>query len=126
MYMENEKETCETLNEKFQSMFVQNEIFRDPDTIRIPENTIEQHIEVSRDEVKQMLLELRKVKAVGPDGVSPWVLRECAPELSFPLQLIFQTSLCTRVVADMWKKVNIVPIYKSGSREDPSIIDLYH
>ncbi|XP_069158324.1 uncharacterized protein [Procambarus clarkii] len=108
---------CETLNEKFQSVFVQKEIFRKPDTIRIPENNIE-HIEVSKDEVEKMLKELNKNKAVGPDGVSPWVLRECSHELSILLQLIFQAFLFTGVVADVWKKANIVPIYKSGSRED--------
>ncbi|XP_069169369.1 uncharacterized protein [Procambarus clarkii] len=117
-FTEDEKEMCETLNEKFQSVFVQNEIFREPDTIRIPENNIE-HIEVSRDEVEKMLKELGKNKAAGPDGVSPWVLRECASELSIPLHLIFQASLCTGIVADGWKQANIVPIYKSGSREDP-------
>ncbi|XP_069178524.1 repetitive organellar protein-like [Procambarus clarkii] len=56
-FTEYEKEMCETLNEKFQSVFVQNEIFREPDTIRIPENNIE-CIEVSRDEVENMLKEL--------------------------------------------------------------------
>ena len=64
-FMENEKERFETLNEKFQSVFVHNEIIRQPDTIRIPENNIK-HIEVSSDEVEKMLKELGKNKQLAP------------------------------------------------------------
>ncbi|XP_069157007.1 uncharacterized protein [Procambarus clarkii] len=115
---EKEKEMCEMLNEQFQSVFVQNEDFIEPDRILIPEQTIE-HIEVYQNEVEKLLKGLGRNKAVGPDGVSPWVLRECATELSIPLQLIFQTSLCTGTLADVWKKANIIPIYENGSREEP-------
>ena len=48
----------------------------------IEEGEILNSISVSRTEVLKKLKELDIRKAVGPDEISGWVLRECAEELS--------------------------------------------
>ncbi len=41
-------------------------------------------------------------KANGPDEISNWVLKECAEELSKPLQIIFQKSLNQGKLPEIW------------------------
>ena len=57
---------------------------------------------------------LRKVKktASGPDDISWLVLKEFAAELAEPVTHIFNLSLETAVVSDIFKKANIVPVAK--------------
>ena len=66
-----------------------------------------------------MMLKLDKRKAVGPDGVSGWILRECAEELCYPLTKIYEASLNQGKLPQKWKMANIVPIFKKGDTEDP-------
>ena len=62
---------------------------------------------------------LDKRKARGPDEVSPWVLKECAEELSLPIFMIFTNSLEQGKLPDIWKSANITPIYKKGNKSNP-------
>ena len=41
----------------------------------------------------------------------------CAKELSIPLAYLFNLSLKSGKVPDLWKSANITPIHKSDSRE---------
>ncbi len=59
---------------------------------------------------------MNKQKARGPDEISNWILSECAEELCKPLQIIFQSSIEQGKLPDIWKKANIVPLYKKGNR----------
>ncbi|CAH1246075.1 Hypp7649 [Branchiostoma lanceolatum] len=51
-------------------------------------------------------------KAVGPDGISPRIIREFACELSEPLCDVMNTSLCQGEVPDLFKDADVVPIPK--------------
>ncbi|CAJ1079927.1 hypothetical protein NFI96_007151 [Xyrichtys novacula] len=52
-------------------------------------------------------------KAAGPDGVCPWLLRDCAAELCQPLHKIFNLSLQLGRVTALWKTSCIVPVPKT-------------
>lgn len=78
------------------------------------------HTQVTEGEVCELLKELDVRKAHGPDGVSNWVLKECRNQLVARIGDLITTSLQQGQVPRDWKRADIVPIYKSGNKEDPS------
>ena len=69
--------------------------------------------------VAQLLRELSPHKACGPDGLSARILRECAEELAIPLDIICRLSVRSGVFPSIWKRTNIIPVYKKGSKKLP-------
>ena len=65
-----------------------------------------------------MLEDLEDDKAMGPDEVSGRLLKVCREELIEPIYDI-SCSLETGEVPVEWKRAEVVPIYKSGSKEEP-------
>jgi len=63
-------------------------------------------------------------KAPGPDGLHPCLLKNCANTLTRPLFLIYSQSLENGKISSEWKKANIMPIFKKGSKATPVISDL--
>lgn len=59
--------------------------------------------------------EVRAEKAVGPDGVCLRLLKDCAAQLSEPLQWIFNRSLQTGEVPVQWKTSCLVSVPKVGA-----------
>ena len=59
---------------------------------------------------------LKTASIFGPDKIGPRVLQEAADVLCAPLSVVFRRSLEEEVVPDDWKKANITPIFKSGSK----------
>lgn len=56
---------------------------------------------------------------MGPDGLHPRLLKQCASQLTYPLYIIFKSSITHGCVPDDWKVSHVIPIYKKGSRSDP-------
>jgi len=77
-------------------------------------------IRFSYQQVRDRLLKLKMYKSPGPDGIHPMLLNNCADAVAAPLSVIFQKSFDERKVPDSWKLAIISPIYKKGSRSDPS------
>ncbi|CAM5167636.1 unnamed protein product [Natator depressus] len=65
--------------------------------------------EVVRDEHKSM----------GPGALHPRVLKELADVIAEPLAITFENSWRSGEVPDDCKKANVVPIFKTGKKEDP-------
>ena len=59
-------------------------------------------------------------KAPGPDGVSPFLLKRCAGELSKPLTHIFQQCLSSSTWPTAWKEARVTPVHKKKDKGDPS------
>ena len=74
---------------------------------------------VSSDLVKDYLEGLDVSKSAGPDDLHPRVLRELAGVIVEPLARLFEDSWCSGQVPEDWKRVNVVPIFKKGRREEP-------
>lgn len=56
----------------------------------------------------------------GPDGVPSSFLKKLGHELAFPLSILFNGSLSSGIFPVVWKSSHIVPIFKSGNRNDVS------
>ena len=42
-------------------------------------------IKISKIEIEEMMKELDEIKAIGPDGVSEYILKECKQEMAEPI-----------------------------------------
>ena len=53
-------------------------------------------------------------KAIEPDEIPAYFLKEFSNEIAQILTLIFQCSIQQGTLPDEWKTVNIIPIFKKG------------
>ena len=67
-------------------------------------------------DVYKVLSSLDVNKAIGPDAISPRILKECAAELAPSISQLFNFSLDHGKLPSVWKSANVVPIHKSGER----------
>ncbi|CAH2320194.1 rna-directed dna polymerase from mobile element jockey-like [Pelobates cultripes] len=74
---------------------------------------------LTQDKVLQQLKKVNINKAPGPGGIHPRVLKELSVEISEPLFLIFQDSFLSGSVPEDWRKADVVPIFKKGSKSLP-------
>ena len=73
-------------------------------------------VKTSESEVKGLLLKVNENKAVGPDNISPRLLRQCADELAGPLATLFNHCLQTSTWPKAWRTSNVVPVHKKGGK----------
>ena len=70
--------------------------------------------------MKRILCSLDTSKSVGDDNVSPRVLKSCASALCGPLFALFRRICNTAIFPSSWKISRITPVYKKGTRSDPT------
>ncbi|KAK3098188.1 hypothetical protein FSP39_017040 [Pinctada imbricata] len=81
-----------------------------------------QAIAIPTPDVKDFLNCLDISKAVGPDGLSPRLLKEAANVLAPPMCKLFNYSLKLKQFPTSWKVANIIPVYK---KNDPQKVENY-
>ena len=67
-----------------------------------------------------MLKKIKPHKAAGPDNITARIMKELAQPIAPLLRIIFQASYDSGKVPDAWKNANVVPVYKKGTKSDPS------
>merc|ERR1712035_293843 len=77
-------------------------------------------IKILRNDAFYALSGLDPRKAVGPDGVPPIVLKNCASVLAPCLAKLFSLCLSTSTFPSCWKYAHIQPVPKKGDRSNPS------
>ena len=107
---------CEIMNKSLSSVYTVEEDFIEPDIVTQALKI--EGIKVEKGEVLKILKKVDPNKAMGPDGVSGWILKECAEEIVDPIHNLIQCSLNTGELPCEWKRANIVPIYKGGDSEN--------
>lgn len=119
---EDDEGMCDIMNSTLHSVYTVDDEFTEPDNITVPvhgEAEKMDRITFQPEELLELMKGLDIRKAIGPDDISGWVVKECANELVEPLYEIFKFSLEIGKLPDDWKRANIVPIHKGGSREEP-------
>ena len=69
------------------------------------------------DIFNELVLSPHKLSS-GPDGIPPFLLKHCVCTVTYPLWKLLNLSLCQGVFPSYWKCSYIVPIHKSGDREN--------
>ena len=106
------------LNSFFTSVFTQ-------ETLPVPEISMRNsgeslsEVQFSTEKVEAKVDALKPDSAAGPDNITARYLKETANVLSLPLSIVFKRSLDEGVVPDDWRRGNITPIFKSGSKMSP-------
>ena len=124
------KENGEIVHDEIELANISNKYFHESfnkpsenDVLPEMENLCEvniNNIQVTQEMVKIKLEKLNKFKSCGPDKIHPHVLKETATSISLPLSVLFNESLRVGETPDDWRKANITPIFKKGSRNDPA------
>ena len=112
------QETCDVFSKEFEKVFTK------PDTVHqqlqcdLPKKKLTE-VDFTPEEVRRLILDLKAQSAAGPDNIHPRVLKECADQVSVPITMIFQHSLKSGSILKNWKRGNMTPIFKKGSKTDP-------
>ncbi|PZC85558.1 hypothetical protein B5X24_HaOG216666 [Helicoverpa armigera] len=72
------------------------------------------------DKIQSELKSLDASKGPGPDGIPSIFLKNTCDTLCVPLFLLFNKCITNGVFPEIWKRANIVPVHKSGSKNDVS------
>ena len=73
---------------------------------------------ITSEDVMSKIMNFKDGKAPGNDGIIPEFLKHIVKEISEPLAIIYNKSLSEGVVPQEWKRANITPLFKKGSRSD--------
>lgn len=115
IYSEKPIDRANVFNNFFKSVFIDDNEDTFPTIDDLSHDTIS-GVSISCDGVLKELLALDIHKAIGPDNISGIFLKNCANELCVPLTIIFNMSLKEGVFPSIFKRANVVPIFKSGDK----------
>ena len=118
-----DKHMATILNESFSAVFTTEDTDNIPDPLKLFTGTEENMLKISNITEEEILKYLSKTdphKSTGVDMITPRLLRECHRELLQPLKLLFNKSLASSRVPRLWKMANVTPIFKKGSRNQPT------
>lgn len=119
-FVSSDKEKAEVLNEFFSTVFTKEDRSTVPG---IPDKFVLEtlhDINVSVQDVEKLLRDIDVTKSMGPDNIHPYLLKSLSEVFVLPLTLIFQKSLSSGKIPKAWKDARISPIFKKGSKTDPS------
>lgn len=114
-----DKEAAEVLCKFFKSVFVKEANNTVPDFDLQYDGPKIDTVNITEVDVKSRLEKLKEDKSPGPDKFHPKLLKGCAAGLAKPLCMLFNKSLYDSKLPDEWKRSQVVPIFKKGSRVSP-------
>ena len=85
---------------------------------RVIERGLDQ-IMITEDRVRRVLRSLRGDKSPDVDGIGPRLLVHIQDEVSLPISILFNKFMSEGKIPEDWRRANIVPIFKAGSRNKP-------
>ena len=110
---------CCELNNYFASVFTDETSLGD---LPVDINCVLTHkittVELTEDLIFNKLKGLKPNKSAGVDALPSKLLKEVASNIARPLYLIFSNTLQTGELPEDWRKSNITPIFKSGTKSE--------
>jgi hypothetical protein len=90
-----------------------------PDMDLLTDQELE-NIIVKEQDVKDILSTINVNKAYGPDNLSPRLIKEAGVTIVAVLTRIFNLSLAKGIFPKLWKKANVLPIFKKAEQFFPT------
>ena len=112
-------EKAELLNRVFAAKFTNPDVTAFPPAPDYPLDILNT-FEVCEGTVMSILRSVSPHKACGPDNVSARVIHECYDELTVPVTKLCRLSVSQGTFPSIWKRANIVSIFKKGSKALPT------
>ena len=106
------------LNTFFKSVFIEDD-GENVNLTKTPITNEDVDIIVTRAGVLELLMGVNVSKSCGPDNITGILLKTFADCIASSLTDIFNYSLTTGCLPDIWKEANISAVYKKGSRHSP-------
>jgi hypothetical protein len=113
-----DKEKADLFNESFLESSTLGTIPNydfDSDNEVLTENELE-NVVVKDQDVRDVLSTINVNKAYGPDNMSPRLLKEAGTSIVKVLARLFNLSLAKGIFPALWKKANMLPIYKKAEQ----------
>lgn len=119
---DNPSRIADLFNRYFVSVFSTDNIQQNSDTIipditQVSSSPTITDLSFTTQEVLKVLESLDVNKAIGPDEISPRLLKATATEIAPSLCVLFNKSLQLGTLPTDWKLANITPVYKKGNKE---------
>ena len=111
---------ADCLNSHFASVFQIESEYSHEAISQLNSTTELSNVLFLESDIESKIAKLDRTKSIGVDGIHPHVLSECAAEFALPLSIIFSKSFNQSSLPSKWRKANVTPIFKNGSRTDPS------
>jgi Reverse transcriptase (RNA-dependent DNA polymerase) len=99
-------------------------VFTDEDTNNIPNappttDAVLENLELTEAKIKEKIMKQKSSAAPGPDGIGAMVLQQLKDQVAPALLKIYRKTLDTGEVPADWRRANVTPIYKKGSKAEP-------
>ena len=120
--IDDDQSMCDTLNNFFASVFTKEDTHNVPEVVNIFNEENSQFlstVQITSDDVYDKIIKLKDGKAPGDDGFVPEFLKCLANVVSVPLAVIYNKSIAEGIVPQEWKRANVTPLFKKGSRSEP-------
>ena len=111
------KDKAATFNHYFHSVFSNDSGASPPQIIHESDCTVSDPY-FTTDQVFSVMKNLDVNKAVGLDGLSPFILKHCSQQLAPSLAALFNKSMHLAQVPSQWKLANVTPVFKKGDKHD--------
>jgi hypothetical protein len=108
---------AELLNNFFSSVFTREDLTNIPDPQVRDFGIPLENVTINMERVEKKLKNLKSFKSGGPDKMHPGILKELVDCVKTPLTIIFKKSVDTNKIPEEWKRANIAPIFKKGSKK---------
>ncbi len=119
-YSTSDLDKANTLNNYFTSISTIDDSNTNlPDFHSLTDSSIDT-IEITQQEISDVLSNLVINKASGPDEISHKMLKETSETICLPLSIVFNRSIQEASYPNCWKKANVMPLFKKGNRDMPA------
>jgi Reverse transcriptase (RNA-dependent DNA polymerase)/Endonuclease-reverse transcriptase len=112
------EDMAKLLNGYFSTVFTDEDVNDIPDTAARTDSVLE-NVEITEEKVKTKIMKIKTSSAPGPDGIGAMILQQLKDQVAPALQQIFEKTLNTGEVPADWKRANVTPIFKKGSKAEP-------
>ena len=117
-FTSSDNEIVDLLNAHFSSVFQEDNGRNNEITIK-ENNKFFNNIDISREEIKQLILKSDSNKSMGPDNIHIRVLKEGIDNFSEALAMLYSKSIVSGEIPDDWKEANVTALFKKGEKSDP-------